>query len=80
MPIDGNTTTTAKKAVIPSQGDLRDYFAAKVLQGLLANTNVINHNPNRGWSLANCTFDGLAHDCYGIADAMLRAREGKCKQ
>jgi hypothetical protein len=41
---------------------LRDYFAAKAIQGLLAN------NANYG------TDDGLARDAYEFADAMLRAR------
>ena len=41
---------------------LRDYFAAKAMQGLLAGTT---------------TSDGLVivKDAYAIADAMLKARE-----
>ena len=41
---------------------LRDYFAAKALQGLLA-------APNRSGS-----FDEYSNDAYGYADAMLEAR------
>lgn len=41
---------------------MRDYFAAKAMQGLLAGTN---------------TSDGamIVRDAYKIADAMLKARE-----
>ena len=43
---------------------LRDYFAAKALQGMLAE--------NGGGALAN---DKLADYAYNIADEMLKARE-----
>jgi hypothetical protein len=43
---------------------IRDYFAAKALQGMLAE--------NGGGALAN---DKLADYAYNIADEMLRARE-----
>lgn len=42
---------------------LRDYFAAKVLQGFCA-------DPNYNWS----STSNLAVRCYDIADAMLEAR------
>jgi hypothetical protein len=42
---------------------LRDYFAAKALQGLLSNTN-------GGYS-----FEGAAQDAYKYADAMMKTRE-----
>lgn len=41
---------------------LRDYFAAKYMQGAKS-------NPNCGYD-----FDDLAHDAYQMADAMLKAR------
>ena len=41
---------------------LRDYFAAKAMQGLLAN----------GWSLP---YAHLVRDSYQLADEMLKARE-----
>lgn len=44
---------------------LRDYFAAKALQGLIADPNIF---------LDNTEF-AIAHDAYVIADAMLKARE-----
>ncbi|MCW3676248.1 hypothetical protein [Burkholderia cenocepacia] len=42
---------------------LRDYFAAKAMQGICANPDY------PGW---DC--DAIVHRAYGIADAMLRAR------
>jgi len=48
---------------------LRDYFAAKVMQGLMA----------RNWSHHTGTDEELiavwARSAYGVADAMLKARE-----
>ena len=43
---------------------LRDYFAAKALQGLCADP-----------STAGTEGIDLANECYSIADAMLAARE-----
>ena len=45
---------------------LRDFFAAKAMQSLLA---TIDTYPDEHWR------DGLAMDAYMMADAMLRARE-----
>ena len=42
---------------------LRDYFAAKAMQGLLAG------------SLKSSDTHLIARDCYAMADAMLKARE-----
>lgn len=42
---------------------LRDYFAAKVMQGLCANDGYNQHSPKV-----------LANEAYGMADAMLEAR------
>jgi hypothetical protein len=42
---------------------LRDYFAAKALQGLLAGT------------LKSSDTSLIARDCYAMADAVLKARE-----
>lgn len=54
---------------------LRDYFAAKALQGVLANSGgVVQKNSSCGWSLCNCTFDDVAEFSYQLADAMLKAR------
>ena len=42
---------------------LRDYFAAKAMQGLLAG------------SLKSVELGVIAGDCYKMADAMMKARE-----
>ena len=48
----------------PFQGmTLRDYFAAKAMQGFLATVKV------------GCPDDLIAIDAYNLADAMLKARE-----
>ncbi|QKS60447.1 hypothetical protein [Cupriavidus gilardii] len=44
----------------------RDYFAAKAMQGLCANDGYNNHSPAT-----------IANEAYGMADAMLAARECK---
>ena len=45
---------------------LRDYFAAKAMQGILSATLT----PNTIWSQ-----DDAAETAYNVADAMLKARE-----
>ena len=45
---------------------LRDYFAAKAMQGTLASVT-----EDQAWN-----FDLGAEWCYKVADAMLKAREG----
>lgn len=47
---------------------MRDYFAAKAMQGMI-----------QYWSGPNASgdIDDYASDAYRMADAMLRAREGK---
>ena len=48
----------------PFQGmTLRDYFAAKAMQGFLATVKV------------GCPDDLIAIDAYNLADAMLKVRE-----
>lgn len=42
--------------------DLRDYFAAKAMQGFLTED-------------CDVILDSLAHDSYKVADAMMKARE-----
>lgn len=49
--------------IVPHGGmSLRDYFAAKAMQGLLARTSTSNG-------------DVIVKDSYALADAMLKARE-----
>ena len=55
---------------------LRDYFAAKAMQGLLANPGgPIQANGMSGWNWCNCTVESVADFAWHIADAMLKARE-----
>lgn len=48
---------------------LRDYFAAKAMQGILANPGQLDNitESNAAW---------VVKDAYLMADAMLKAREG----
>ena len=50
--------------------DLRDYFAAKAMQGMLANKGVTYSKS------ADENDKSGAERAYRIADAMLKAREG----
>lgn len=55
---------------------MRDAFAMKALQGLLANPGgPIQANGMSGWSWCNCTAEDVASLTYSMADAMLAARE-----
>lgn len=56
---------------------LRDYFAAKAIQGLLANPcGPVQANGMSGWNWCNCTVEDVADFAWHVADAMLKAREG----
>lgn len=51
--------------VLPQGGmTLRDYFAAKALQGFVASPEYVD-----------ASIDDVVADCYSYADAMLKARE-----
>ena len=53
--------------IVPHGGmTLRDYFAAKAMQGLLAGLLAYGHD---------IMWDQVAKDAYKQADAMLKARE-----
>ena len=57
---------------------LRDYFAAKAMQGLCANPGgPFQQSDQCGWTIVNCTTAQIAEEAYGLADAMLAARENK---
>lgn len=47
----------------------REEVAAMMLQGLLANPNVMGFNHNHGWGLVNCNEDQLADYAFVLADA-----------
>ena len=53
---------------------LRDYFAAKAMQGMLANASITIEGVD-----ANVRYEGhrewICADAYAMADAMLKARE-----
>lgn len=54
---------------------LRDYFAAKVLQGLCANPGgPFQRNEMSGWDIVNCKYEDIVKMAYGIADTMLAER------
>lgn len=55
---------------------LRDYFAAKAMQGLCANPGAaFQANGLSGWGLVNTGLDEVAALSYDMADAMLKARQ-----
>lgn len=47
---------------------LRDYFAAKAMQGIMANQSMID-------DASSSSFDWVASKSYSMADAMLKARD-----
>lgn len=59
----GNTLSR----VFESGMSLHDYFAAKAIQGILANEDLLNN-------LGLDTGDLVAEKAYMVADAMLKAR------
>jgi hypothetical protein len=57
---------------------LHDYFAAKALQGLLANPGgPIQHSPMSGWHFCNCEPLDVAQLACVLADQMMLARKRK---
>ena len=72
FPIPGIIGTDGNFIELPVQGmTLRDYFAAKVLAGFLANQHQ-DYAP-----LIDDKVPMLAKEAYRLADAMLAARERK---
>lgn len=71
-----------ESAVYPEAGmSLRDYFAAKAMQGLLANSGgPIQANGMSGWGTTNCNEKDIAGYAYFIADAMIAARNTPSEQ
>jgi hypothetical protein len=63
-------------ATIARGMSLRDYFAAKALQGLCANPGgPFQANALNGWGYVNCTGEDIAATAYTMADSMLKARQ-----
>ncbi|MEY0600092.1 hypothetical protein AB7340_20550 [Providencia alcalifaciens] len=50
--------------------NLRDYFATKAMQGILANPAMIDTSTGQ-------TLEWVAKNAYQMADAMLKARSNK---
>lgn len=48
---------------------LRDYFAAKAMQGLMHNYHPCDFLEHKGW------IEDISMASYQVADAMLKARE-----
>lgn len=69
VEMDGSTEWEPETAVAGNL-TVRDYFAAKAMQGMLAYPG----DERRGSYHNNSTPDLIASDAYGLADAMLRAR------
>lgn len=64
---DEQVSEQIKKAVeLRMQMDLRDYFAAKAMQGLIIGTHMWSHDEDDS---------GIAQSAYHIADVMLKERE-----
>ena len=59
---------TPERLVFPRQMDLRDYFAARAMQGMLAEGTLCS-------SGSKDSVDAMADVSYAYADAMLKARE-----
>lgn len=51
-----------------SDATIRDYFAAKAMQGILSNNSMID-------TATESTFEWVTKNAYQLADAMLRAKE-----
>ncbi len=74
--LDGNSIT--KEEITSGGMDLRDYFAAKALQGYLA---CKAWHPDfemafpQDYAEKGKTADILSSVCYRMADAMMKARE-----
>jgi len=64
FPVDIRYEKDGQKHRLFSDGlSIRDYFAAKALQGLLADTNI------------KSSAEEFASQAYDVADAMLEARK-----
>jgi len=81
--IDFSETTIQGKTIYEDQDsgmDLRDYFAAKALQGIFANNKMWF---NMCMDKSKCTRDKendniedyVSQQCYRMADAMLKERD-----
>lgn len=72
--IPGYLYPGSKSTVVCSGLTVRDYFAAKVLDGLMANSTFPPATPIEHARSREDMADSIAASCYRLADAMLRAR------
>lgn len=58
--------------MMPTTGmSVRQYFAAKVMQGFCANPAIFAANPQTGWDLVNAEEDDLVAYAFKWADRMI---------
>ncbi len=76
FPVPGLSPLPNNEFIYPMTGmTLRDYFAAKALQGLCANPGgPFQASSREGWAYANCSENDVALVAYQLADAMLRVK------
>jgi hypothetical protein len=55
---------------------LRDYFAAAAMQAIMNSKFYSDMSDDIGWQEI-AEWHNLAEECFGVADAMLKAREEK---
>lgn len=70
FPFAWENSLTGKTTIFTGM-TLRDYFAAKAMQGLLANPKLQNEILKQG----GCLGGWIETSAYGFADAMMKARE-----
>jgi len=68
------TTTPIHREPMAHEATLRDYFAAKAMQGLLSDGSAINEDTGKKLSIPDDAAL-IAVVVYDIADAMLEARK-----
>lgn len=66
LPMLGSAAYNSDWSVDPGR-TLRDYFAAKAMQGILTNHYMIDN-------IEESSFEWVAKNAYRMADAMLKAR------
>lgn len=54
---------------------LRDWFAGQAIPAIIAATSAGQHNPGMKVPQGATIVEGMAHDAYELADAMLEARK-----
>lgn len=54
---------------------LKQYYAAKALQGFCANPSIFAADPRCGWDLVNCTHADLVNLCNDLADALVKSQD-----